>query len=77
LRLLGAAAAVVQVTDRNNGKFTHDYQPAMPLLVIDFTSLEGRDGKLAVKELAAVTPTVIGSHHMSLRYLRVRNRNSV
>jgi len=26
----------------------------MPLLVIDFTVLEGRDGELVVKELAAV-----------------------
>ena len=49
-----AAAAVVQVADIYKGKFTHDYQYAIYLLVIDFTCSEGRDGELVVKELAAV-----------------------
>jgi len=40
LRSVGAAA-VVQIADINEGKFSHDYQSAMPLLVIDFTFLEG------------------------------------
>jgi len=48
------AAAVVEVADINKGKFTHDYQSATSLLVIEFTFLEGRDGELVVKELAAV-----------------------
>ena len=53
LRSVGAAA-VVQTADINKSKFTHDYQSAMPLLMIDFTFLEGRDGELVAKELAAV-----------------------
>jgi len=44
----------VQEADINKGKFIRDYQSGMSLLVIDFTFLEGRDGKLVVKELAAV-----------------------
>jgi len=38
----------------NEGKFFHDYQSAMSLLVIDFTFLEGRNDELVVKELAVV-----------------------
>ena len=49
-----AAPAVVQFADINKGKFTHYYQSAISLLVIDFTFLEGRDGEIVVKELAAV-----------------------
>ena len=49
-----AAAAVVLVADVNKGTYTQGYQSAMSLLVIDFTFLEGRDGDLVVKELAAV-----------------------
>jgi len=30
-----AAAAVVQFADINKGKYTHDYQSAMSLLVVD------------------------------------------
>jgi len=44
----------VQVADINKAKFTDDYQNAMSLLVFDYTFLEGRDGELVVKELAAV-----------------------
>jgi hypothetical protein len=44
----------VQIADINEGKFSHDYQSAMSLVVIDFTFLEGRDGELVVKELAVV-----------------------
>jgi len=54
LRPVGAAAAVVQIADINEGKFSHDYQSAMSLLVIDFTFFEGRDCELVVKELAVV-----------------------
>jgi len=54
LRTVGAAAAVVQIADINKGKFTHDYQSAMSLLVIDFTFLEGRDFELVIKEMAVV-----------------------
>ena len=57
MRPVGAAAAavaVVRVADINKGKFTHDYQSALSLLVIAFTFLEGRDGELVVKEMAAV-----------------------
>jgi len=55
LRPVGAAAAaVVQIADIYEGKFSHDFQSAMSLLVIDFTFLEGRDGELVVKELAVV-----------------------
>ena len=36
------------------GKFTQNYQSAMSLLVFHFTFLEGRDGDIVVKELAAV-----------------------
>ena len=48
------AAAVVQIADINEGKFSLGYQSAMSLLVIDFTLLEGRDGELVVKELTVV-----------------------
>ena len=44
----------MQVADVNKGTYTEGYQSAMSLLVIDFTFLEGRDGELVVKELAAV-----------------------
>jgi len=54
LRLVGAAAAVVQVADINKGMFPYVYRSAISLLVIDFTVLEGRDCELVVKELAAV-----------------------
>ena len=54
LQPVGGAAAVVQVTGINKGKFAHIYQSALSLLVIDFTYLDGRDGDLVVKELAAV-----------------------
>ena len=50
----GAAAAVVQIADIDEGKFSHDYQSAMSLLVIDFRFLEDLDGELVVKELAVV-----------------------
>ena len=49
-----AAAAAVQVPGINKGTYTHTYQLAMPLVVIDFTYLEGRDGELLVKVLATV-----------------------
>ena len=48
------AAAVLQVEDINKSMFTHDYQSALSPLMIDFTFLEGRDGELVFKELAAV-----------------------
>ena len=48
------AAAVVQRADINKVTYTQDYQSAMSVLVIDFTFLEGRDGEIVVKELAAV-----------------------
>ena len=55
LRPFGAgAAAVVQVADIIKGKHTKNYQSAMSLLVIEFTYLEGREGEIVVKELAAV-----------------------
>jgi hypothetical protein len=54
LRPVGATAAVVQIADINKGKFPHDYQSAISLLVIDFMFLEGRDGELVLKELAVV-----------------------
>jgi len=54
LQPVGAATAIVQVAEINEGKFTHDYQSAMSLLVIEFTFLEAHDGVLVVKELAAV-----------------------
>jgi hypothetical protein len=55
LRPVGAAAsAVVHIDDINEGKFSHDYQSAMSLLVIDITFLEGRDCELVVKELAVL-----------------------
>ena len=55
MRTVGGAAAVVQIADINEGKFSHEsHQSAMSLLVIDFTFLEGRDGELVVKELAVV-----------------------
>jgi hypothetical protein len=49
-----AAAAVVQFADTNKGTFTHNYQSEMSLLVTDFTCLDGRDGELVIKKLAAV-----------------------
>jgi hypothetical protein len=52
--VVAAAARVVQVADINKSKFTQGYQSAMPLLVIEFTFLHGRDGELVVKELAVV-----------------------
>ena len=52
--VLAAAAAVVQFADINEGKFSHDYQSAMSLLLIDFTFLKGRDGEPVFKELAVV-----------------------
>src|SRR5215469_16582323 len=54
LRSVGRAAAVVQVPGINKGTYTHIYQSIMSLLVIDFTCLDGRDGDIVVKELAAV-----------------------
>ena len=54
MRPVGPAAALVQIADINEGMFSHDYQSALSLLVIDFTFLEGRDGELVVKELAVV-----------------------
>jgi hypothetical protein len=50
----GGAAAVVQVPSINKGTYIHIYQLVMSLLVIGFTYLEGRDGEILVKELAAV-----------------------
>ena len=52
LRPVGAAE-VVQISDINEGKFSHDYQSAMSLLVI-FTFLEGRDREPVVMELSVV-----------------------
>jgi hypothetical protein len=49
-----AAAAVMQVADINKGMFTHNYELAMSLLVIDFTYVDVREVELVVKELAAV-----------------------
>jgi hypothetical protein len=49
-----AAAALLEVADKNKGTYNHNYQSAMSLLVIDFTCLDGRDGELLVKELTAV-----------------------
>jgi len=54
LQPVGAVAAVVQAADINKGRFTHHYQSAVYLLVIEFIFLEGRDSQLVVKELAAV-----------------------
>jgi len=54
LRPVRTAAVVVEFAGTNEGKFTHDYQFAMSLLVIDFTFLERRHGELVVKELAVV-----------------------
>jgi len=54
LQPVGEAAAFVHVADINKGKFTHDYQAAMSFLVTEFTFLEGRDGGLVFKDLAAV-----------------------
>ena len=51
---VGGAAAVVQVVGINKGTYTHIYQLAVSLLVIDFTYLDGRDGELVIKEMAAV-----------------------
>ena len=44
----------MQVPGINEGTTIIFNQSAMSLLVIDFTYLEGRDGELLVKELAAV-----------------------
>ena len=38
----------------NKGKYTYKYEFTASLLVIDFTFMEGQDGELVVKELAAV-----------------------
>jgi len=54
LQPVGASAAVVQVSSINKGKYTHNCQSTMSLLVIDFTYLEGKDGELVVEDLAAV-----------------------
>jgi hypothetical protein len=54
LRPVGGAAAVVQVSGINKGTYTLIYHSVMSLLVIDFTFLDGRDGYIVVKELAAV-----------------------
>jgi hypothetical protein len=54
LQPVGGAAAVVQVSSINKGTYIHIYQSVLSLLVIDFTYLEGRDGEILVKELAAV-----------------------
>ena len=70
LQPVGAAAAVVQVADINNGTYIHDYQSAMSLLVIDFTFLEGRDGELVVKDSA-----VVDSHSNNL-IMYVRDRTA-
>jgi len=48
------AAAVLQEADINKVTFTHNYQSTMPLLVIDFTYLDGWDGDIVFKELATV-----------------------
>jgi hypothetical protein len=45
-----AAAAVMQIADINEGKFSRDNQSAISFLMIDFTFLEGRDGELLAKE---------------------------
>ena len=66
LRPVVAAAAVVQIAYINEGKFSHNYQSAMSLLVIDFTFLEGRDGELVVKDWQLSTLTVTGSRPMYL-----------
>jgi len=44
----------VQTTNINKVSTLIFYQLTVSLLVIDFTNLEGRDGDIAVKELAAV-----------------------
>ena len=44
----------MQTTNINNVRTFIFYQLAMSLLVIVFTYLEGRDGDVVVKELAAV-----------------------
>jgi hypothetical protein len=67
LRPFGAAAAVLQIPDINKGMFSHRYQTAMSLLMMDITFLEGQDGEVVVMELAAVTPRVTVSSHMYLR----------
>lgn len=59
LRPVGTAAAVVQFAGINKA---HDYQSAIPLLVIEFKFLEGRGGKLVVKELPALVSPVTRSH---------------
>jgi len=64
---VGAAAAVLQVRYINKGKFTHDYQSAMSLLVIDFTFLEGVIVNLWSRSWQLSTHTVTGSRHMSLK----------
>jgi hypothetical protein len=42
----------VQVAAINKGTYNKKNQLAMPLLVIDLSFFEGRDGVLVVKELA-------------------------
>jgi hypothetical protein len=54
LQPLGASVAVMQVSSINKGTCTNYRQSKMSILVIDFTYLEGKDGELVVKELAAV-----------------------
>ena len=53
MRPVEAAVPFVQVADITKGKFTHEYQSVMSLLVVDFKMLEGRNGELVVKDLAA------------------------
>ena len=45
-------AAVVQTADINKVTYIQTYQSTVSFIVIDFTSLEGRDNEIAVKELA-------------------------
>jgi hypothetical protein len=54
LQPVGASAAIVQFSSRNKGTYIQNCQSTMSLLVIDFTYLEGKNGELVVKELAAV-----------------------
>ena len=44
----------MQTTNINTVRTVIFYQLTVSLLVIDFTNLEGRDGDIVVKELAAV-----------------------
>ena len=49
-----AAAAVVQVTGVNKGRYKKMYQSAISLLVTDFIYMNGLDSDFVVKVLAAV-----------------------